>query len=180
MPMAKNDDDGASTANDGDAALSHRALQLTPVEIVVEVEHFSIVFRVPSSLERLYDLEKHRKTLCHGELPSKILNIQKSTAAELLRLPKIGLDQSAGRVGVLHDSAALFGQGCQAIQVPEEIGGPILFTPTPPLPDELSSFEIFLRPELIMEMGHQQSTIGRFGFGHFLCYAVTEARGVRC
>lgn len=86
-------------------ALPPGALQLTSMEIVVEVEHLPVVLRLPSPLERLDDLEERFETLSHGQVTPKILRLQKSPAAELLRLPEVGLDQSPRRVRSLYNSA---------------------------------------------------------------------------
>ena len=137
------------------------------MKIVVKVEHLPVVVGLPSPLERFDDLEQHLETLSHRKVAPKIFRCQKSMAAELLSLSEIGLDQAAGGVRALHDSAPLLGQGIHTIQLTEQITGPVVRPTTSPLPDESSRLVILLRPELVMEMGDQQSTFGRFGSGHF-------------
>ena len=147
--------------------------------MVVKVEHLSVVVCLPSPLERLDDLEEHLETLSHRKVTSKIFRCQKSLAAELLGFPEVGLDQAAGGVRALHDSAPLLGQGAQTIQLAEEIAGPVVRPTTSPLPDESGSQVIFLRPELVMEMRDEQSTFGRFfgrfGSSHFPAWECVEA-----
>ncbi len=137
------------------------------MKIVVKVEHLPVVVRFPCPLERLYDLEEHLETLSHRKVIPKIFGCQESTAAELMRLPEMGLDQTAGGVRALHGSAPLLGQGAHAIQLAEEIAGPVVLHIITPPPDKLGRLAIFVRPELVMEMGDQQSAFGRFGSGHF-------------
>ena len=139
--------------------------------MVVKVEHLPVVVCPPSPLERLDDFEEHLETLSHRKVTSKIFRCQKSLAAELLGLPEIGFDQAAGGVRTLHNLASLLGQGAKTIQLAEEIAGPVVRPTTSPLPDDIGSQVIFLRPELVMEMRDEQSTFarffGRFGSGHF-------------
>ncbi len=137
------------------------------MKIVVKVEHLPVVVRFSSPFERLDDLEKHLETLSHRKVAPKIFRCQKSMTAELLGLSEIGLDQAAGGVRALHHSAPLLGQGVHTIQLTEQITGPVVLPTTSPPPDESSRLVILLRPELVMEMGDQQSTFGRFGSGHF-------------
>ncbi len=136
------------------------------MKIVVKVEHLPVVVRLPSPLEWLDDLEEYLEALSHRKVAPKIFRCQKSMAAELLCLSEIGLDQAAGGVRALHDSAPLLGQRVHTIQLTEQITGPVVGPTTSPPPDQSSRLVILLRPELVMEMGDEQSTFGRF-FGRF-------------
>ena len=125
------------------------------MQIVVEVEHLPVVVRLPCPLERLDNLEERLEALSHRKVITEIFGREKSAAAELLSLPEVGLDQAAGRVGALHDSASLVRQGTQTLQLAEEITGPVVLSAAAPLPDECGRPAIFLRPELVMKMGDQ-------------------------
>ena len=147
------------------------------MEIVVKIEHLPIVFRLPSPFERLDDLEEHLEALRHRKVFSNILGFQKATAADLLGLPKTGLDQATGGVRALHESAALIGQNAETIQLVEELTGPVGSLSVTPTPHESGRPVIFLRPELVMKMGDQRSAVGRFGFRHFSSRRSLKKRG---